>query len=351
MFRILIGMLLFLGITVMAFSQEKKNQLPADFTITLDLSGKKTKKTGRLPFKNIIVKDYRFDTTKIGYYRTRTQIALNAPPSVAFTSSLNEYFHDLLDPASEKAMVIIVKTFWLQQEYDVTENNVGIKSGNFYFPSGNAVCVADFEVFSQTGNELRALLKLDYEFDLSSYRKSRLDEVSLIAFDSIAVKIQSMPVDEMLARKKVFTWEELDKAYTKRFDLPVLTTVSPPKGVFLTFDDFRQGKIGHSDFVFRKGSLTDELYVKSGNSETLLLEFWGFFDGKDYYIRLGHNFFRLLRQNNTFDFMGAKNLTRYSSNFDNYSGRGVNSNGRLTITQTKLDLKPLQIDMQTGEVY
>jgi hypothetical protein len=248
-------------------------------------------------------------------------------------------------------MVIIVKTFWLQQEYDLTEDNVAIKSGNFYYPLGNAVCLVDFEVFCQTGNELRALLKLDYEFDLSSYRKKRLDEVSLIAFDSVAGKMQSIPVDELLARKKVFTWEELDKAYAKRFDLPVLTTVSPSKGVFMTFEDFRQGKIGHSDFAFRKGSLTDELYIKSGNNETLLLEFWGFFDGKDYYIKLGHNFFKLLRQNNTFDFMGAKNLTRYSSNFDNYSGRGVTSNGRLTIVQTKLDLKPLQIDMQTGEVY
>lgn len=343
--RILIC-ILFLGSVTTGFSQQKKDQLPADFTLTLDLSGKKTTKTGKLPFKNIIVKDYRFDTTKVGYFKTRTQITLKQTPSVAFTSSLNEYFHDLLDPLSERTLVIIIKTFWLQEQYDLTGEDVGIRSGYSLRPDAASVCLTDLEIFSQAGTELKAFLKIDYEFDLSLYRRKRIDDVALTPFDSVAVKIQSMQLDEILAHKKIFSWEEIDKAYTKRFDLPVLTAISPAKGVFLTFDDFKQGKAGYSDFTVKKGSLTDQLYVKSGNSESLLLEFWGFFDGTDYYIRLGHNFFKLLRQNNTYDFMGAKNLTRYSTNLDDYS-----SSRRLNIIQTKLELKPLQIDMHTGDVY
>lgn len=352
LFRVPILLLLLAGFNLTVPAQGKKFELPADFTITLDLAGKTTKKTGKLPFKNIVVKDYRFDTTKVGYFKTRTQVVLNASPSMAFTTALNHYFRNLLDPASEKTLVIILKTFWLQQDYDVSEDEkAGIRSGYYsFFENKNAVCLADLEIFSQAGNELKALTKLDYEFDLSSYRKNNLDDVSLIAFDSAVMKIQSLNVDEVLGRKKIFTPDELHNGYTKRFQLPVLTA-QPAKAVFLSFEDFKQGKAGHADFRVKKGSLTDELYVKSGNSETLLLDFWGFFDGTDYYIKLGHNFFKLLRQNNTFDFMGAKNLTRYSSNYDTYAGGSMSPSGRMTIVQTKLDLKPFQLDMESGEFY
>ena len=69
----------------------------------------------KLPFKQILVIDKRFDTTKTGYTDDNlsnkySRIVLEKEWSVI----LNNYFRSNLDEGSAHTLVIIIQTFWLQ---------------------------------------------------------------------------------------------------------------------------------------------------------------------------------------------------------------------------------------------
>ena len=122
------------------------------------------------------------------------------------------------------------------------------------------------------------------------------------------------------------------------------------KGVFLTFKDFENNLSLHPDFIIRQSKLTDDLYIKKENSEELLTDYWGFYDGSDYYIRVGFNVFKLYRQNNTFDLYGNKYITNLIHNYGYSGGSGVPP-FRIKTQSMKVENDPLQLNMDSGEVY
>jgi hypothetical protein len=338
----------FMGLALSSIAQ--RNDIASASPVTIDVDGEKYDGDVKIPFRDIIVKDYRFDTSKLGYIKNSVKkIVFNTPSSATFTSALNDYFSKSLDASSSKTLVIIVKTFWLQQGYDDALEDKKVKNNDIAQRDRSGVCFTDFEIFVKEDTAYKALLKLDYEFPLRAYRRKRLDGAFFNCFDSLVQKISTMNIESTLAKKRIFSQAEIETNYSKRFQLPILEKQNSQRGVFLTFADFKQQKISHPDFTIRQGKLTDQVYA--GND--VLLQYWGFFDGKDYYIRIGYNFFRMVRQNNTFDLMGAKYISNsYNTNPNSYYrneptiGASNGMRGSLHI-----ELKPFQLDMETGEVY
>lgn len=331
-------------VTVLSYGQKKIDLSTAE-PYVLELKDEVYMGGGKMPFKEIIVKDYRFDTTKYGYIRVKgtRKMVFDVNSSVAFSTLANNYFKAHLDPAADKSLVIVIKTFWLQQGTVDLESDEKIYE-NWGWDDKTGACHASFDVFAASNNEYKALLRMEYEFMNEKYRSQRLKQLFFAPFDSVANRINAMDVEKTLSGKKNFSSAALDQNYQSRFDLPVLKGDAPERGVFLTFADFTQNKLSHPEFVSKEGGLTDELYIGKDGKQ-LLLDYWGFFDGKDYYIHIGFNFFKMVRQNNTFDLWGAKNITRSTQSY-NYDYRNT-----LTVQQTKVDLKPLQLDMALGEVY
>jgi hypothetical protein len=351
--RLIIAGLLFLAPGLVCFSQ-KKNDLAAAGSFTLNPGDEKYDGKEKLPFRNIIVRDYRFDSTKLGYINNKVRkiVFRSTSSSEAFTTILNGYCSNILNPAAEKTMVIIIKSYWLQRGfYDVNaDNNVRLNEFDLE-DDQSGVCITDFEIFSLSGNEYKALVKLEYEFELASYKKRKMDGSFFIAFDSLLRKVHSMNVDEVLSGKKSFAWSVLHDNYNKRFDIPVLKNQETKRGVFLSFSDFKQNKTIYPDFRMRDGRLTDEVYVPSGNQEQLLINFWGFFDGKDYYIKIGHSFFKMIRQNNTFDLLGPQKATRHTYTNTSPLASPYGNNIPYSSNSVILEPRPLQLDMENGEVY
>ncbi|MEO5945709.1 MAG: hypothetical protein ABIP79_02755 [Chitinophagaceae bacterium] len=97
-----------------------------------------------------------------------------------------------------------------------------------------------------------------------------------------------------------------------------------------------------TNFKFTNGKVTDELYLVNNGKDELLTDFWGFNDGKKLFIKLGFNIFPAVPQQNTFEVFGAKHISNYHNN---------PKQGDIKITSMDLDLKILQLNMETGKFF
>jgi hypothetical protein len=334
--------------TAMAFAQRKTDLGTAE-PYMLELNKETHGGGGKIPFKEIIVKDYRYDTTKYGYIRVRgvRKMVFDANPSISFSSLLNNYFKANLDSSADKSLVIIIKTFWLQQGTSdlYTDEKLDERWGFLGGEDITGACYTSFDVFALGDNSYRALFRIEDEFEGGRYRSSRVKQLFFAPFDSVVHRLTNLDVEKTLSTKKKFSLPELEKNYQSRFELPILKSEPAGRGVFMTFDDFKYNRLSHPEFVTTRGSLTDQLYI-GPKGDKLLSDYWGFYDGKDYYIRINFNFFKMVRQNNTFDLWGAKNIKRTTDAlyYDN-------NRSSLFVQTTKLELRPLQLDMSLGEVY
>src|SRR5688572_13996867 len=130
----------------------------------------------------------------------------------------------------------------------------------------------------------------------------------------------------------------MHSAYSELFDLRVLRQHGSPKGACLTFNDFENNITTHPAIIFKQSKLSVDVYIKKNNKEELLTDLWGFFDGNKYYIKIGYNFFKLHRQNNTFDLYGSKYITSIIRQYG-YSGSSFAPPFNITTGSMKMEYK------------
>ena len=307
----------------------------------------------KIPFSEIIITDYRFDTTKIGYMRNYDfyKIVFPQTSSIYLTRVINDYLRKNLTPGADSKLTIIIKSLWINNFIHDTSENGGGKIRQPINQGTNdkaGSCTADFEIFATQGPHNKALAKIKYEFPYSPYTYDKFWDMIYLPFDSMVRHIGSMNMEATLQKRKDFSRAEIDSAYKSRYEIPVLKTSFLRKGVFFTFDEFKENKPSLQDFEIRSSELTDELYVKNKKDDELLINYWGYCDGKDYYIHAGLNCFKLVRQNNTWDFYGTPFVT-IINRLDNLTT--VVGGFYLRTRGTKLQRKTLQINMETGDVY
>ncbi|MGC4039179.1 MAG: hypothetical protein QM764_24685 [Chitinophagaceae bacterium] len=352
--KVILSFLLTL-LAMLCFSQEKKNFTQSrEFALKLE---DRYKGSETIPFKTITVKDVRFDTTKLGYVynvykHSLNKITTKESSSNSLTNTVSDYFQNNFVSSSEKSLLIIVKSFWFQQKaFDLVVNDKIVKKQKNYTDK-TGVCFADFEVFSFSGDGYQALLKFKYDFVDYQYDSASIQRLFYIPFDSLFRKLHSLDIQQVLSSKKQFTWNKIDSNYSNRYALPVLQSEVAEKGVFLTFNDFKIKNQVYPDFRIVKGDLTDELYIRKDGKEELLIDCWGYSDGQNYFIRIGYNFFKLIRQNNTFDLLGSKYINSYpKSGVPVPLGGGAYGTAEVQLHKDKLELRPLQLNMDTGETY
>lgn len=297
----------------------------------------------KIPFKRFIIKDFRFDTTKFGYLKN-SRVVLEKTISGGLSELLNEHYKNNLDSSSEISLVIILKKLWIQRDAEDIVFKEKIRE-SWTNESRTGACIADIDVFCLSQHNYYPLIKIIDNFFYHPYKANNLQDFILLPFDSLVKKYVTINPKSVIQNKKAYTWEEIKTNYLRRFELPILSADSTPKGVFLTFESFKKNETVYPDFSIKKSKLTHELYVMENGSENLLLDFWGYYDGKDHYIKSGYNFYKLARQNNTWDIYGSKFIT------ENHSQFSLGQYGTLNTINTRIDKKFLQLDMETGKVY
>jgi len=353
MFRICLILLYFI---VLAAPVASKGQGPRDIakvkTQILKYDTTQYPFSFTIPFKTIEVIDYRFDTSKIGYatYRTRDNHTKLIPPGGAqefLNRRLNTYFKNNLDPASTNTLVIVLKKLWL--EYGAV--NEMLRSKDFDNESilglfnRNSVCLADIDVFAKSDTSYRAVVRLTQNFVIDQFGKYSDYNLLLMPFDSLVSKIQSMDMTTALANKKKFSFNDIYLNYNQRFNIPVLFSDSLNRGIFLSFNDFKNNKPSYPDFKYKRFELSTEITILQDGKEVAITDYWGFADGRDLYIKPRFLSFRVMRQGNTFDLLGAMGSKSIPVVIPLYGG------AYLTTSTVRTVLYPFQVDMETGKVY
>lgn len=301
-------------------------------------------KDTKFPFRDIVVFDKRFDTTKCGYTNTDIKIKLQH----SWTNVLTNYFRNNLDPASDRSLVIFIRSYWLQKGIldNVLDKKVIQKQMNSTntFEDYSGSCTVQLEVYAGTGSSLKTLFKIDTSFLNATVglRRGTLDRFFFLPFDSMARKIAMTDIPELLTRRKDLSWQEVHQHYDNRFNVQVLHDASIRKGIFLTFEDFKKNKPWVTDFKFSNGKKTDELYTTGNGGETLVSKYWGFYDGENLFIQSSFSAFKAVRQQNTFEIFGAKHVSNYLSNPGPYD---------IQRTSTGVERRILQLNMDTGKLY
>ena len=303
----------------------------------------------KLPFKQIVVLDKRFDTTKTGYTfdnfgNKYSKIILQKN----WSEILNGYFRQNLDTSSRQTLFIVIQTFWMQ--FGTYAEVQRLKKNNDIYKADRdrgGACIAELDVFVQSDSNFQALFKIDTTFlSLSNFNKNKLDYFFFMPFDSMAMKISSISVSQNILNKRKFKLDEINNFYDNRFQIPVLKATSPMKGVFLSFQEFKENKPRISQFRFRKGDLTDEVYIINNGKEEIIEKYWGFFDSSGLYIRLGMNFFKAIRQQNTYELVGFQHIDVY---YDYQTGTNLPDPLMDKILGTK-NRKIFQVNMKTGRL-
>ena len=296
----------------------------------------------KIPFKKIQVIDKRFDTTKLGYTNSN---AFKVKLETSWSDILNNYFRNNFDPSSDRSLVIVIKSFWLQRGVieKFLKKKVILKD---LFSTGDngGCCTADIDVYAKSDTTFQALFKIDTFFInmLKNFRRNTLNELFFLPFDSLFHKLSTTDLRILLSKKRKITFPELTNYYDGRFNLPILNDAIIQKGIFLTFDDFKKNRPAETNFSFQQGKLTDELYIGNEPNQRVIDNYWGFFDGKELYIRAGYNAFKAIKQSRSFEFYGAVSISNYHNN---------PLPGDIKLNSMGMDKKILQVNMDTGEVY
>lgn len=339
---------------------QQSNVSPETITLQLTISERLT----AFPFDKIEVTDFRPDTSKIGYLKKKKKdIRLVTANSLAanLTQILNAAVPVKAATASEQSVWLVIKKFWLKVPTHADwQRKSGVDDRKLKSLWGWHI---KLEAYANYGGLYTPLFRVDslYGFDEFDERKT----IEMDALGDCLRRLQRINTDNLKAAKTKLTQNAVDSFNQLAFLKPVLIEKTMSKGVFLTFSDFVNQRTVYSAFDIEKGKEIDNLYVRREGQKELLTNFWGYCDGKNYYIRCNRNFYQLYQQGNTFEFTGHSVLAMsggrsaalppgtYHSTSD--LGAGI-ANGLLTNMITgavfnRDEFRHFQLNMETGEIY
>jgi hypothetical protein len=318
----------------------------------------------KLPFKNIKIIDSRFDTSKIGYIpnadifadkrRSFKKMTLRGGNANAIENYYNDYYAGSF-AANDFELMIVMKRFWISgnsnsnnKRIEVAnsvkdDNNIHCKWEYYIGKNGNYLPVKRMDTTFIVTEDFKNHLNDELSFKRLFYIKSCLNTlIEVLDFSNAIIQFEKQ-------HKKTFA--EIQEFNNRINNIPVLKDSNYKKGVYLSFDDFKNNRPSIIDFVVKKmhyGKLNTntEIYLEDMKGESIS-NYWGYFDGKDLrYGMLGND--KIYRTQNTFCFFIK--VVGYNLDRDNqgmYGGSDIN-----VISKDKYESwVPFQIDMETGEIY
>jgi len=309
----------------------------------------------KLPFSAIEVRDVRPDTSKLGFYRStkdrrhyKYRFANAAQEHIG--TFLNNHFRQQLDADADARLVIYIKKLWLS-EFDSSElntHNTHVRNAWLYLTS---------EIYLQTKDAYQAV----YRFDSVIYVRKGNSYTSggFIAENLLQSMDRLQRVDfTQVQHKRPLTQEQVD-AYYQQYAANT-ATIKPPKGVYLTFNDFKNHRPTYTDFNVKFESLADVVYVKEADGQYYPKKnIWGISDGEHVFIRMAANYFPLYNQQNTWEFYGSAALDARGPRIPVVLGAGlpmtIASAGAAQFTSFSekqlVNMRAFQVDIENGKFY
>jgi hypothetical protein len=315
--------------------------------------------------KEIEVIDARPDTLAIGLAQKTSHQPFFLVSDGHFADEAQQFLYhsiNLLAPDS-LAIVVVIRKFWLtgglDEEMEKNIRNTGIDTNIEKISS----LLARMEFYLKKGQDYLALYRYDTMITRNLFILNDASELieqvlgsslnRLVLFDS---KFQSYGDN-----KRKFSWSDIDGHLRKQFEIPILKDSVHVRGVYYSFEEFKNDNPGQRNFEVDKDKLADMIFIRQADGKLMPeRDDWGYCDGKNLYVRLKDNYFLLQRQGNAFYIYGSKALTHKKAVY--VPGLGAVSNAtsggpqyftnpvESSTEHLMLKLRPFALDWDNGEL-
>jgi hypothetical protein len=262
---------------------------------------------------SIEVVDARPDTIAIGLASLNNKKPFFVVSEGAFAYDAQQFLNASIHftKPDSFSVVMVIKKFWvtggLDNEMEQKIRNTGIDTSTGKISS----LLAKMEFYLKRGSDYFILYRFDSTItrNLSVSRDaSALVEQALVSSISKLSEINSK-FQSISESKRKFSWDEIEAHNQKRFDMPVLKDSVHIRGVYFSFEEFKNNNPGQRDFEIQRDKLADLIFIKQADGKLVPeRDAWGYCDGRDLYIKSLENYFLLQRQGNAYYIYGAKEL-------------------------------------------
>lgn len=310
-----------------------------------------------LPYKSILVYDKRNDTTAVGFTKLSGNTAvfnLKGGTSAAIRSYMINATQ--FEDTSSLDLIMIIRKYWISSEIEhdvIYENNE--RTNDPYIPG----IIAKLEFYVKKNDQYIILHRFDTIIKKTKTVKKPYEELLAEALHESLKKTSTVQAQQRIKTGTKRSWNDIDLFSTQYHSLPVLSASNYNKGVYLSYDEFKNNHPSITEYEIRNGKLGDMLVVKDpGGVSYPLRNVWGFCDGKTVYIKSADNFFPLY-------FYGNAVYTRAIKFLKRSNGKGAKELAYIILPMPVADglnksgafekyemlLKPYQIDLETGELF
>jgi hypothetical protein len=317
----------------------------------------------KLPFQSIKIIDYRFDTSKLGFRLSKKflssnnvfeKIILRAGIEKGIENFYNEYYKYNFTP-NGKILLISIKKLWI--------NNMPERQGENQRKNIDKLSQQDiyakFEYYIGSVNTYVPLKRIDTVFRLTPDKKvedyDSRDENKLpffcFALEKMIENVNYEFYIKDLEKKKKMSVEDIEKYNATTKNIPILNEPTK-KGVFLTFDEFKNNQPSVASFSKRK-ILKRKIYEIADEKGNVIIDYFAYNDGEK--LAMAKHLADLLATNISQDNYGIYKVNNSFQFFENYlqytvreTNTGVSNQGIPTYILVRV---PRQIDMETGKTY
>ncbi|MEJ8820335.1 hypothetical protein [Lacibacter sp. H407] len=315
--------------------------------------------TIELPYKAIHVTDKRADTSFIGFYafnqpksRTKNYLVLKNGHTKSFTHFFTSA--SKLDPTAKTELLIVIRKFWLSKEIEHKAINETTKKEEPPFVPG---IITRFEFYAKNETMYVPLLRFDSTFKWLNSQKQDEDLFITSALATALQKLAEIDPEIKLSSGIKKTFDEIE--LFSKINIPVLSAKTLKKGIYSSYDEFRNNNPSIPDFEIRKDSKSSLLIAKDANGQEYpARKIWGFCDGEKVFIKSIDNFFELHFLNGTIYSRASKQIIRSSgkdSKILSYLilplpiADGLDKSG--AFEQYGININYYQLDTDNGRLY
>lgn len=305
-----------------------------------------------VPFRSIICKDVRYDTSQIGasikvngFIRDRSFERVSATPGDIqdHLSKLFSFSTDTID------LVCFLKQFRFTDDDSASKNEDGLR-----------VCRRvrfSTESYLKKGDRYYPAFRIDTV--VTSMVSTRRDFSILDkALDIFSIKASFINLEKCF-RNRGYTLDEMEGRYLQRFDKPILNARSLNKGVYRSFAEFLNNQPSVTEYEFVKDKVATILYTKDQSGQMLPeRQAFGFCDGNVIWINANNTFRPLIRRGNTFEFLAEYNISHGPTHAYVPMGSSVATLGASLLASALSDAMEdpshkmlYQLNMESGEYY
>ncbi len=345
--------ILFIIFPIVVIGQNVNPDILPKIKLTLSANGQQSPEI-KLPFSGIRILDNRFDTSKLGFAPT-FQIIKNKKKAGrkiivegGVQNSLEKYYNNVYQNSfsnSKLKLLIVLKKLWISSIDNSKSKEIDILRGSKF----QSFLYCKLEYYINEGEKFYPFKRLDtvisdINSDTSDIRLSKYPSESeglKLILNSLVENIDYNKVINNLQRIPEKSWSDIQIFNSAFYKIPVLNDSVIAKGVFLTFNEFRNNKPSVVNFaervIYLKGGKTQN-YIEDSNGNRIS-NYWGYNTGTSVKCSKFGNY-ELPRIGNTFECFGS---------YQQFEERASLLYGN--VYKDIDNWMPYQLDMETGNIY